>query len=315
MSAIDSSGWAVNPQRSWYDGSEFIHQELASSSITSINNFQAGWNSRTASNQLNQVGDTWVVTPATIFILLNGIDTSPSRSLLRFLRMATSSSLSIFKLLTTQSPYMKLKQGLTTSHQTCLFDTRFVAFGVRLATDGTEEDMARLRVLQDQIVITGGGDGEGFVGPDMERMMKVRGALMEGYNNHLSVAQEKHIEWNIKDVTNWEGLTMPTQALGDYRHVIPLRWPVYALNELQKAALATPRHTCAHPKSVDPRGYYSITVYGEDKFLMTNENNIVSTNQGLTTNEDGTHSPWSLVVKNVALMRLKTVLTTLQRLP
>ncbi|MCW0469570.1 hypothetical protein OH492_12870 [Vibrio chagasii] len=35
--------------------------------------------------------------------------------------------------------------------------------------------------LQDQIVITGGGDGEGFLlRPDMERMVKkVRGALME----------------------------------------------------------------------------------------------------------------------------------------
>ncbi|MCW0469569.1 hypothetical protein OH492_12865 [Vibrio chagasii] len=89
---------------------------------------------------------------------------------------------------------------------------------------------------------------------------------------------------------------MPTQALGDYSHMIPLctrctsEW-------CKKATLATPRHTLRAPKSVDPRGYYSITVYGEDKFLMTNENNIVSTNQGLTTNEGTGTFTWSLVVK------------------
>lgn len=285
MSAIDSSGWAVNPEDHGMTAQEFVHQEARFFINNFVNNFKAGWNNVHNFRQLNQVGDTWVVTPALDHLYsVGGVDTSKPFS------VTVPSNGDKFQSLHIQTsnhtiPVYEVEAG--TYHFTPdMFDTRFVAIGIRLATDGTEEDMARLRVLQDQIEIVGGGDGEGFEAPDLDRMFKVRAALMEGYNNHLSVAQDKHIEWDISDVTNWEGLTYANAGAWGLSPHDTAMYPVYAKEGVKGGECYTATYRA--PKSVDPRGYYSITVYGEDKFLMTNENNIVSTNQGLTTNEDGT---------------------------
>ena len=38
---------------------------------------------------------------------------------------------------------------------------------------------------------------------------------------------------------------------------------------------------------VPVEAFFSITVYGPEKYLMSNENNIVSSNRGVVTNDDG----------------------------
>ena len=45
-------------------------------------------------------------------------------------------------------------------------------------------------------------------------------------------------------------------------------------------------YTATFPK-VPVEAFFSITVYGPEKYLMTDEDNIVSSNQGMVTNDDG----------------------------
>ena len=45
-------------------------------------------------------------------------------------------------------------------------------------------------------------------------------------------------------------------------------------------------HTATYP-TVPVKEFFSITVYGPDNYLMSNVDNIVSSNRGVVTNDDG----------------------------
>ncbi len=96
-----------------------------------------------------------------------------------------------------------------------MFDTRFVAFNCSPSYRWNRRDMARLRVCKIRswllVVVT----VKGFCWDQTwNAWWRKCVVLWWSYNNHLSVAQEKHVEWNIKDVTNWEGLTCQRRRLG-----------------------------------------------------------------------------------------------------
>ena len=56
----------------------------------------------------------------------------------------------------------------------------------------------------------------------------------------------------------------------------------YALDGAQ----ANTCYTATYPP-VPAEAFFSITVYGPKKYLMSNEDNIISANRGITTNDDG----------------------------
>lgn len=161
------------------------------------------------------------------------------------------------------------------------FDTKFVTVGVRIATDGTPEDVKTIvEKLQPQYAIEGAATDGSIRKVDKATLEKVRAALLKCYSK-LPNTFDTMVK-RTQDVRNWERFTYVTAGA----------WGLSA-DENAMYAIGGPENakggTCykaAFPK-VPAKAFFSITVYGPEKYLMTDMHNIVSSNRGVKTNEDG----------------------------
>ena len=161
------------------------------------------------------------------------------------------------------------------------FDTEFVGVGIRLGTSGTPEDVKTIvEQLQPQYRIEGAATGGTLPDIDMDTLKKVRAALIKEYSKlpNSFGAMVKHTD----EVKDWEYFSYVTAGA----------WGLSA-DENAMYALGGPAdakggacYTATFAR-VPAEAFFSITAYGPEKYLMTDQDNILSSNRRVVTNADG----------------------------
>ena len=275
---IDSSGWAVDPMKFGMSARDYIHAETHAFLADFID--RVGLNTFYHFPGLSTAEDKWVVSPNndTIYSLAT-VNAREGFTLVvpdvgdRFLSIQIGTEDHVV-------PFY-LYGGGTYKFSGNDFATDYVSVGIRTGTDGTPEDVAYVTgTLQPQYKIEGALDADNLSRPNVKTMLKVRAALIPEYDKLESTLDVQRTR--TEDVDDWERYTYVTAgALGLSPDENAMYKP-YAL----PGAVGGKCYKATFPK-VPAHAFFSVTVYGSDKFLMSNADNIVSSNRKVVLNDDG----------------------------
>lgn len=282
---IDSSSWTVNPEDHGMTVQEYINEEGYWFADNFARNFKLGLSNFHHFNKLSDKDTRWVVSPSIDHLYsMAVVDTSKPFSVVLPKNNDKLVTLHIQDMNHTQ-PFYKVGAG-TYEFTPEMFDTKYVLIGLRFATDGTDANLEQIskEIMPEAKIIGGGTDLKGLPHPDVEAMHKVRDALMPEYDKLTDTYET--IDYSVHGVTDWEKTTYTIAGAFGLSTEDTAMYIPYALEGAKGGQCY--QATYDAPKSDNELGYYSITVYNSKGYLMSNENNIVSTNQGLTLNEDGT---------------------------
>jgi hypothetical protein len=275
---IDSSHWSTDPKKYGMTPRDYIQSE----SRAFLANFlgRAGLNQFYHFKGLTTAADHWVVSPNN--------DTIYSIAVVNVSRGFTLKLPEVGKrFISTQivtenhmTPFYVYGGGVRT-FQAKDFDTEFVAVGVRIGTTGTPEDVKTIvEKLQPQYAIEGAATDSTLPSVDMDTLARVREALIKEYTK-LPNSFDTMVK-RTEEVKDWERFTYVTAGAwglsADENAMYAIGGPVHA-----KGGTC---YTATFPK-VPAKAFFSITVYGPEMYLMTDEHNIVSSNRGVKTNKDG----------------------------
>jgi hypothetical protein len=285
LAAVDTSDWKVRPEDYGFTVQEYLHAEH--------DLFMSNMLGRGAGNnffhftELVDKDDTWVVSPAldhlySVFV----IDTREGVSITlpdvgdRFLSLHLQDANHIFV------AYLFDAGGRTVHFEAEDFDTPFVIGGVRTGTIGTPEDIRHIvEELQPQYKIeAGSNDFSSIEAPDVEEVLKLRAALVAEYDKLPDTYGT--VSYDIRDVTDWEKKIYTIAGAWGLSPEDTAMYPAYAL----PGAKGNQCYEGSYPP-IPSREYFSITVYGQDKYLMSNEHNVVSSRRpNFKGNTDGSFS-------------------------
>ncbi|CAE6939999.1 hypothetical protein ACOMICROBIO_FLGHMIGD_03995 [Vibrio sp. B1FLJ16] len=276
ISPIDSSHWSVNPVDYGMTAEQFIRSESL--------NFMKGMAERNGVNQffhfknLANSEDKWVVSPNNdVIYSLAIVDASKDFTLTlpetgdRFITTQIVSEEHMSRQLVGGGVY-KFKGGE--------FNSGHVAIGVRVGTNATPEDVAYIvNTLQPQMKIDA-QSATPVPSYDKETLLKVRAALISEYNK-LSDTFGQMTD-DVTKVTDWERFTYVTAGAWGLSEDKYAMYRPYNLKGAKKDTCYTATYT--QPKVGE---FWSITAYNNEKYLMTNEFNIVKSGNAVI-NKDGT---------------------------
>ncbi len=153
--------------------------------------------------------------------------------------------------------------------------------GVRIGTDGTPDDVAFVTSeLQNQYAITGAAETDALIRPDLELLAQVRPPLVAAYNqlpNSFGAMQKR-----TADIKDWEYFTYVTAGAWGLSEDENAMYAIGGPKDAKEGQCYTGTFA-----PVPVKAFYSITFYGPDNYLMTNEDNIVSSNRGVVNTDDG----------------------------
>ncbi len=278
---IDSSGWSTDPRSLGMSPAEYINAESRA--------FFANFLGRSGINQffhfksLTTADDRWVVSPNNDTIYSIAIVNARQGFTLN-LPDVGDRFISIQIITEDHMTPFYLYGGGAYTFSSDDFETDFVAVGVRTGTDGSAEDVQTVtEALQPRYAIAGAAAEDDLPGADMETLARVRASLLSEYSK--LPASFGAMQRRVADVEDWEYFTYVTAGA----------WGLSA-DENAMYAIGGPANAeggscyAATFPEVPVEAFFSITVYGPEKYLMTDTNNIVSSNQGVVTNEDGSFS-------------------------
>ncbi len=273
----DSSSWPVRPETYGMTAKEYIRTESLSFFKTFVD--RAGINNFSHFKGLSKAEDKWVVSPNndTVYSIAV-VNTEEGFTLTipeiddRFLSIQIIDENHF-------TPYY-LYGGGTYEFSSEDFSTKYVAVGIRTGTNATEEDIKHIiDVLQPQYQINNAKDGWDIENLDFDTMVDIREQLIPYYELLPSTAGCMVKERNL--VTDeWKFVLATAGAWGLSANENAM-YAIYAPNlKADKVYSAT----YTQPE-VD--AFWSITIYDEDKYLISNEHNIINSSN-VKLNEDGT---------------------------
>lgn len=161
------------------------------------------------------------------------------------------------------------------------FESNFVIIGVRMGTNATPEDVKFvIETLQPQYEIKGAKNDANVQRPDTETMLKVRAAMIKEYDQ-LEDTFGVMVE-HTSQVTDWEKFTYVTAGAQGLSKEENAMYIPYA----QKGLKGGNCYVATFPH-ISVKEFFSVTAYNQNNFLMSNENNVVSSARGVQTNKDG----------------------------
>jgi len=278
---IDSGGWSTDPTRYGMTPKEYIEAESRA--------FMADFIDRVGVNKfyhfpgLSTAEDKFVVSPNndTIYSVAtvnaeNGFTLTLPEVGDRFLsaQVITENHMTPFY----------VYGGGSYSFDADQLETDYVVVGVRMGTNGTAEDVAYVtEELQPQYAIEGAKDADDLVRPDLETLKTVRAALLAEYSKLDDTFDT--MRKSTGEVDDWERFTYVTAGAWGLSADENAMYKPYALPGVKGGDC----YTATYPK-VPVKDFFSITAYGPDKYLMSNEDNIVSSNRVIDLNNDGSFS-------------------------
>lgn len=278
---IDTSGWAADPTKHGMTPREYIQSESRAFMADFIG--RVGVNSFFHFEGLSSAEDTWVVSPNndTIYSLAT-VNARDGFTLV--LPEVGDRFLSVQIITENHMTPFYLYGGGTRQFKAGDFDTDYVTVGIRIGTDGTDEDVALIvNELQPRYAIEGAADFDDLPRPDLDTMQTVRAAMMVEYDK-LSDTFDTMRE-TTDQVDDWERFTYVTAGAWGLSADENAMYKPYSL----EGAVGGACYTATYP-AVPAEAFFSITVYGPKKFLMSNDDNIVSSNRDISLNDDGSFS-------------------------
>ncbi|WP_235444370.1 DUF1254 domain-containing protein [Vibrio vulnificus] len=178
-------------------------------------------------------------------------------------------------------PYYEYGGGL---YELSGLDTDYVGVGVRIGTDGSEEDVQRiLEDIQPKLSI------ESKSSIPFEPLHDVDGAKFLELHNALVTHRDEEgmtsngvAQYRIEDVKDWEVWTTVIAAQWGLSPDDTAMYPAFAPH----GTLGNICYTAKFPK-VPAKAFTSLTVYDSDAYLMSDEHSVISTLRGMDLDEDG----------------------------
>ncbi|MEP4076329.1 DUF1214 domain-containing protein [Haloferula sp.] len=276
IEAIDSSSWAANPVDQGMTAEEFIRAESL--------HFMKGMAGREGINNfyhftsLAKAEDKWVVSPNNDVIYSMAIvDASKGFTLTL---PDTGDRFITGQIVTEEHMSHHLVGGGVYKFTGEEFNGSHVAIGVRVGTDASADDVALIvDTLQPQMLVDSNSAGE-VSSYDEETLLKVRSALMVEYNKLPNTFGQ--MTDDVKKVKDWEKFTYCSAGawgLAEDKYAMYLPYNL-------KGAKKDVCYTATYPQpKVDQ--FWSITAYNNEKYLMSNDDNIINTGNAIL-NDDGT---------------------------
>ena len=275
---VDSSGWATDPRPLGMSPADYINGESRAFMADFLG--RAGINNFYHFEGLTKAADRWVVSPNNDTIYSLAVVNAREGFTLE-LPDVGERFLSVQIITEDHMTPFYIYGGGTQTFTAEELQTDFVVVGVRMGTDGSDEDVAAVSSdLQPQYRITGAAEADDLPPVDMELLEAVRAAMLAEYSKLPDSfgAMQKRVE----DVADWEYFTYVTAGA----------WGLSADENAMYAAggPADASGGACYRASFPPvpvEAFFSITVYGTEKYLMTDADNIVSSKHGVVTNDDG----------------------------
>lgn len=273
---IDSSDWAVDPMDYGMSARKYIEAESL--------HFMTGIAARNGINEFfhftnkANAADKWVVSPNndTIYSMA-AVDITDGFTLTL---PDTGDRFISTQIVTSEHMSHQFYGGGT--HEFAKGDIKgsHVAVGIRVGTDGTDEDIKYIvEVLQPQMNIEAGSAAP-VPAYDLKKMESVRAAVMPEYDKLPDTFGQ--MTDDASKVKDWEKFAYVTAgawglSADEYAMYAPYAKKGVKGGDCYAATYAVP----------DVSEFFSITVYGQDKYLMADEHNIVNSGN-VNLNHDGT---------------------------
>lgn len=278
---LDSSGWAADPTDYGMTPREYIQAESRAFMTDFMG--RVGVNTFFHFDGLSSAEDTWVVSPNNDTIY--SMATVNARDGFAIVMPEVGERFLSIQIVTENhmTPFY-LYGGGTRQFSADDFDTNYLTVGVRIGTDGSDEDVALVaNELQPQYAIEGAEDIDDMPRPDLDTMQAVRAAMMVEYDKLADTFDT--MRETTDDVDDWERFTYVTAGAWGLSADENAMYKPYSLAGAEGGTC----YTATYP-AVPAEAFFSITVYGPQKYLMSDEDNVVSSNRDITLNDDGSFS-------------------------
>lgn len=290
---IDTSKWTVDPQKYEMSPREYIQAESRAFLANFID--RSGLNKFHHFKALATAEDKWVVSPNldTIYSIAT-INVQDGFTLK--LPEVKDRFLSVQIITENHMTPFYFYGGGTRTFKASDFDSDFVAVGVRMGTNGSKEDVQYVvDQLQPKYFIEGAKNEDTLIRPDTKKMLVVREALLSAYNklpDTFDVMQK-----NTSLVNDWEKFTYVTAGGWGLSADENAMYKPYSSPELKGKTCYT-----ATFQPIQSKAFFSITVYGPDKYIMSDGNNVIGSNHNIKMNDNGTFTVvfGDTVCKNLA---------------
>lgn len=283
INAIDSSKWRVNPLD--YGMTAMAFQQAEQDTVLAGFQHVAGINNFMHWDGLTKAHNRWVVSVNndTIYSMAT-VNASEGFSVKipdvgdRFLSMMVMDQNHTFASYT--------YGGGTFTWSADDIDTDFVVVGLRIGTDGTDADAKYVaNNIQAKASIIAKADAPFTPAqPDIDRkqVAALREALVE-LERSGQVSTGDTVKYDIRDVSDWEAWTVAMAAQLGLTPDDTAMYHVFAGGNSEG-------RTCyeAHFPKIPAKEFFSLTLYDADKYLMSNEYNIISSlTPDFISNKDG----------------------------
>lgn len=276
LPAIDSSTWSVNPNDYGMTAEQFIRAESL--------HFMSGMSKREGINNffhftsLAKAEDKWVVSPNNDVVYSMAIVDATQGFTLTL--PETGDRFITAQIVSEEHMSKQLVGGGVYKFKASDFNGTHVAVGVRVGTNATEKDVAFIvNNLQSQMKVEA-KNHDPVSTYDETTLLKVRTALMQEYNkldDTFGLMTD-----NTSKVTDWERFTYASAGAWGLSED---KYAMYLPYNLENAQ----HNVCYSATYIQPEvnEFWSITAYNNEKYLMSNEHNIVNSGN-VTLNADNT---------------------------
>jgi len=271
IASIDSSGWSVDPVAHGMTAMEYERGE-AELLMSGFQQRAGGVNRFFHFPGLTRFGDTWVVSvnndtvySVAVVDARAGFSVEVPEMGDRFVSLHIQDFNHTFVDYTWASGTHRYAAGDV--------DTDYVLAGLRIATTGTDEDEAFIREwLQPRstIVAASAIPFEPHADPTVTR--RVREALLPQYERLPDTYGT--VKYDIRAVTDWEKWTYAVAGQFGLSPDDTAMYPPFAPPETRGDVTYR-----ASFDAVPAEAFFSLTVYSADRFLMSDDHNIVSSNR------------------------------------
>lgn len=275
IESVNSSSWAVDPADHGMTAEEYIRAE----SLHFMKNMatREGINNFYHFTSLARAEDKWVVSPNNdVIYSITIVDASNGFTLIL---PNTGERFITAQIITEEHMSHQLVGGGVYEFSGEEFGGTHIAIGVRVGTDASPEDVAYIvDNLQPQMKVQAQSSN---YAPDYDEktLLEVRDALMIEYNKLDDTFGQ--MTNDVRNVRDWEKFTYATAG-------------AWGLSE-DKYAMYLPYNFVGAKKDIcyvatytqpEVGEFWSITAYNNEKYLMSNENNIINTGNVNLNNDD-----------------------------
>ncbi|GEA51485.1 hypothetical protein VIN01S_22890 [Vibrio inusitatus NBRC 102082] len=272
---IDSSNWDVNPANFGMTAEQFLEAESLHFMANMVK--REGINGIFHFTTLAKAEDRWVVSPNNdVVYSMAVVDASEGFTLSM---PDTGDRYITAQIVSQEHMSTQLLGGGEYTFDGSEFKGSHVAIGFRVGTDGSAEDVEHIvKSIQPKMSIKS-NSAKPVPSYDVETLLVVRGELMKGYNVLPDTFGQ--MTDDVRNVQDWQKFTYSTAGAWG------LSADEYAMYAPYNPGVSKDVcHVATYPQP-EVEHFWSITLYNNEKYLMSNEYNVINTGN-VNLNQDGT---------------------------